>query len=158
MDIAPKMLDLAKLHAAEHQIGNVTFALGDDELSGVAGQFDFVHSFIVLQHIPPERGMPLLRKLLRLLAPGGVFALQLTFAKKRNLLMHEAPVASYYRRVGGVMHDLGALGGPAEGTVSMYDYDLNDIFALLSEFTGRPVAARPIPDDHLSLFMVGSIG
>ena len=158
VDIAPRMLQLAAAYAAEKSITNAELVLGDDALSRVQGGFDLIHSFIVLQHIPVARGMAILRRLLGLLSPGGIFAFQVTFAKRRELMIHEGPVARYYRRVGDVMHDLGANPSPGEGTVSMYDYDLNDICAVLSEFTARPMSLRLLPDSHLSVFVIGTVG
>lgn len=79
VDISPSMLAEAERNAKARQVGNVEWVLGDDHLGRVTGTFDLVHTFIVLQHIPPERGLHLFTRLVELLAPGGVGVLQLTY-------------------------------------------------------------------------------
>lgn len=73
-DIAPTILEHARRNAQEAGLHNVTFT----EPAELGEQFDFVCSLLTFQHIPPEEGYELIRTLLPLLAPGGVFALQLT--------------------------------------------------------------------------------
>jgi 2-polyprenyl-3-methyl-5-hydroxy-6-metoxy-1,4-benzoquinol methylase len=56
VDISSAMLEVAKQNCAERGIDNVNFVRSDDNLSRVAGKFDFIHSYLVLQHIPIRRG------------------------------------------------------------------------------------------------------
>jgi len=78
-DIAPTMLAHARENARGAALDNITF-ITSDELSGLCDrEFDFVCSLLVLQHIPPAVGYDIIRTLLRLLAPGGVAALHVTF-------------------------------------------------------------------------------
>lgn len=81
MDVSPSMLAEAKRNCEERSITNVTFALADDELSKVEGGFDLIHSILVFQHIPVERGRSILQRLLSRLNPGGVGVMDVTFAK-----------------------------------------------------------------------------
>jgi 2-polyprenyl-3-methyl-5-hydroxy-6-metoxy-1,4-benzoquinol methylase len=77
-DIAPTILVHAREKARNEGIENVTF-IECSELAHVAdGTFDFVCSLLVLQHIRAAAGYPIIRELLRLLAPGGIAALQVT--------------------------------------------------------------------------------
>jgi SAM-dependent methyltransferase len=81
-DIAPTMLAHARKNAEEAGLHNVTF-IESTQLAGLPpARFDFICSLLVLQHIPPRIGHPLIRTLLTLLAPGGVAALQATLAPK----------------------------------------------------------------------------
>jgi 2-polyprenyl-3-methyl-5-hydroxy-6-metoxy-1,4-benzoquinol methylase len=73
-DIAPSVLEHARKNVAEAGLSNVTFV----ETHELTGQFDFVCSLLVFQHIRPVEGYKLIRVLLRLLSPGGVAVLQLT--------------------------------------------------------------------------------
>jgi cyclopropane fatty-acyl-phospholipid synthase-like methyltransferase len=73
-DIAPSVLEHARKNAREAGLNNVTFV----ETRELRGQFDFVCSLLVFQHIRPAEGYKLIRALLRLLNPGGVAVLQLT--------------------------------------------------------------------------------
>lgn len=79
MDIAPSMLEEARRNCDAQQIGNVALVLSDDELSAAPGQFDLVHSCIVLQHIEIERGRRLFAALVDKVRPGGCGAIQVTF-------------------------------------------------------------------------------
>lgn len=77
-DIAPTILTHARQNAREAGLINTTF-IETSELSRLRdSQFDFICSLLVFQHIRPIDGYKLIRTLLRLLAPGGVAALQLT--------------------------------------------------------------------------------
>jgi len=80
-DIAPTMLAHAAANVQQAGLRNVTF-VGLDELANQpAGRFDFVCSLLVLQYIPPAAGSTIIRKLLNLLAPAGIAALHVVFAK-----------------------------------------------------------------------------
>jgi len=80
-DIAPTMLAHARQNAESGGLHNATF-VENRELAGLPGdQFDFICSLLVLQHIPPRTGYEIIRTLLRLLAPGGIAALHLTFER-----------------------------------------------------------------------------
>jgi trans-aconitate methyltransferase len=65
VDISPAMLALARRNVPEAEL---TAQLPDE-------RFDLVHSYLVLQHIPPRRGLEIVRRLRRCVAPGGVIAL-----------------------------------------------------------------------------------
>lgn len=80
VDVSDAMLAEARRNAERAGVTNVTFVRGDDSLSRVHGRFDFIHSYIVLQHIPVPRGEAITRRLLDLLDPGGVGALHYTYA------------------------------------------------------------------------------
>ena len=156
VDIAGRMLALAKTNAAKANLKNIKLVQSDDKLSEVKGQFDLVNSLIVLQHIPPERGLRLIRQLIERTCVGGIASLQLTYARERRFLPHEAPRARYYRRDGNAMIDLGTTEAehPA-GTITMFDYDLNDVFAVLGEFGGHPILSLPTNDDgHLGIHLI----
>ena len=82
LDVSRSMLDEAAKNCAARGLGNVRLLLSDDELSGLTGEYDLVHSFIVFQHIPPERGRVILRRLLDLIAPAGVGSIHVLYGKQ----------------------------------------------------------------------------
>lgn len=92
--------------------------------------FDWIVSLIVFQHIPPERGYPLLKALIERLAPGGCMTLQ--FALYRDPRHSAVPGG---RIVMGedftVVSNPGALRNLAKGEMVMFDYDLTVIAAIL---------------------------
>lgn len=71
LDISPSMLAEAEANARSLGASNVEFALADDNLSNAPGEYDFVNSYITLQHIPVRRGLPILSRLVRRVRPGG---------------------------------------------------------------------------------------
>lgn len=153
VDIAPKMLELCRRNAKAAGVKNIELAESDDQLTGVEGPFDFVNTYIVMQHIPPERGMRIVRTLIERLRIGGIASIQVTYAKARRFLKFEEPIAQFYRREGHAIVDLvDSDWTPPEGTITMYDYDLNHLFALMTRYSGHPMIVLPTGDDgHLGV-------
>jgi SAM-dependent methyltransferase len=81
LDVADSMLSEARNNRDLYRASNVELLKSDDSLSAVSGSFDLVHSTIVFQHLEPARGRELFRKLLSLLAPGGICAAHFTYGK-----------------------------------------------------------------------------
>jgi 2-polyprenyl-3-methyl-5-hydroxy-6-metoxy-1,4-benzoquinol methylase len=93
LDVSPSMLQEAQRNCDEHGVRNVRLIHSDDSLPTLTGSFDFIHSCIVFQHIPVDRGRAIFSKLLQHLCPGGVGAIQLTYSKTRFASTHGiAPV------------------------------------------------------------------
>lgn len=120
-DISPGMLSEARRLGR----GNVVYC---DEMP--AGKFGWINSFIVSQHIPPQRGMAILETLLDRLEPGGLISLQFSIYRDPP----PAPIfpefaalirRSSFRRVWRLLFPP----APPIGSVLMYDYDLTRICA-----------------------------
>ncbi|MGY4830594.1 methyltransferase domain-containing protein [Sphaerotilaceae bacterium SBD11-9] len=79
LDISPSMLAEAGANCRDRGVTNALLALSDDTLSAAPGQFDLVHSCIVLQHIEVTRGRTLFAHLVEKVRPGGCGAIQVTF-------------------------------------------------------------------------------
>jgi SAM-dependent methyltransferase len=156
VDIAPAMLALAAKHAKQANVTNLKLVQSDDELSQAIGEFDLVNTYIVLQHIPPQRGYQLIQRMISKLKIGGVGSIQLTYAKARRFFEHEQPKAAYYRRDGDVITDIVSTDWqPPEGTINMFDYDLNQVVAIISRACGHPVLMLPTNDDsHLGVHFI----
>ena len=77
VDISPTMI--RKAQELNSDLGNCCFVSNDKpQLQEFRdGQFAFIYSSIVLQHIPPPFSMRYVEELVRLLQPGGVFVFQL---------------------------------------------------------------------------------
>jgi SAM-dependent methyltransferase len=86
VDVSPSMLEEARRNCEQRGLRNIRLLHSDDGVSTLTDQFDLIHSFIVFQHIPIERGRVIFRKLLQHLRPGGVGAIHLTYSK-----IHYAP-------------------------------------------------------------------
>ncbi|QSX73554.1 methyltransferase domain-containing protein [Lysobacter arenosi] len=77
VDISPSMIAEARRNCDAAGVSNVTFIESDDGLSRASGEFDLVHSHIVLQHIPWRRGRVILQSLADRVSPGGCLAVQI---------------------------------------------------------------------------------
>jgi ubiquinone/menaquinone biosynthesis C-methylase UbiE len=133
IDISPSMIEEAKRNCREHGVDQVEFCESVDELSADAGNFDFVNSFIVFQHIRPKRGYAILEKLVGLLSEGGVGAIHLTYcdpAGRRARLMQW-----FYRKIPILWAVKNAREGRsfAEPMMDMAEYSINRVFRILQE-------------------------
>jgi SAM-dependent methyltransferase len=129
VDISPSMLAEARENA--RGLSNVAFAVSDDDLTAVGGRLDFVHSFIVFQHMPVGAGMSVLTAMLRLLDPGGVGALHFTYARDIGVL-HRVALKAVHTVPGMSMLLNFAQRRPLRTPLmQMNDYDLGDIAAAL---------------------------
>ncbi len=88
VDISPSMLAEAQRNCDRQGLNNVVLALSDDTLSAVQGQFDLVHTCIVIQHIEIDRGLKLFEQIVRRIAPGGLGAMHVTFAWDHHAANH----------------------------------------------------------------------
>lgn len=94
---------------------------------------DWVNSWIVLQHIPPARGYEILNQLWKLLTIGGYLSLQITLYKDASQvhgITRDVAAASYD---GDSMRVYAPAPQLEEGTMTMYDYDLNRLIAMFEQ-------------------------
>lgn len=84
VDVSAGMLAEARGRCASLGVVNARFVSADDSLSDVGEAFDLIHAFIVMQHIPPRRGMAILRRLIGLLAERGVCVLHFGYGEQRR--------------------------------------------------------------------------
>jgi SAM-dependent methyltransferase len=81
IDVSESMLAKARQHADAEGISNIEYRRQGD-LAGIEpGSFDLVHSVMVLQHIDVARGIDIFGQLVAAVAPRGIGAIQLTYAK-----------------------------------------------------------------------------
>ena len=133
VDVSQSMLLEAGKNCRARGVTNAELVRADDALSGLTGEFDFIHSFIVFQHIPVRRGERLAARLLDLLAEGGVAALHFTYCERASLARR---MIEWSRKsvplLGGLINVLH--GRPARSPLMQTNhYDLNRIFRLLHE-------------------------
>lgn len=80
IDISEHMLEEVRKNSIKYNIHNIETYISDDSLSCLQDvKYDFVNSYIVMQHIPVERGYTIFRQLLKNLNQGGVGVLHFTF-------------------------------------------------------------------------------
>lgn len=156
VDVAQRMLDRLEEHKKERREDRVKAVLGDDELSNVKDNFDLVNSFIVLQHIDPDRGLRIITRLMERVNPGGVAALHLTYGKSKKFWHHEARRAEFYRREGSWIKDLVPCDDARpQGAITMFDYDLNQVFATMAGIVRGPIISiQTNHDGHLGMQLI----
>lgn len=133
VDISDSMLREARKNCDERSLANVELVRSDDRLLNVAGTFDFIHSVIVFQHIPPERGIMILRAMIDRLAENGVAALHFTYARRASLARRAVhAMRKKVPLVNGLVNVV--QGRPLRyPLMQMNNYSLNRIFAVLQE-------------------------
>ena len=138
-DISKSMLQEAERNAQESQISNIEFLISDDKLLRLTGSYDFVHSYIVLQHIPVARGEMIFRQLLGRLAPGGVAALHMPIQRSVGAIRN---LTNFLRVRALPLHVISNLLQRRpwnEPLMQMNQYNMNSLFEILIEF-GIPQA------------------
>jgi 2-polyprenyl-3-methyl-5-hydroxy-6-metoxy-1,4-benzoquinol methylase len=129
VDIAESMRDLCQNRLSELALSHVKLVATPKD-AVIYGPFDWVNSFIVLQHIPPARGLELIGELAALVKPGGFFSLHVTCAREAHLI---PPFAEGFLRQ--QLRDMRArfLSKADLGRITMYDYDLNQVLKSLTQ-------------------------
>ena len=106
--------------------------MSDENLSKVEGKFDLIHSFIVFQHINPNTGEKIFKRMTEMLAENGIGVLQFTFH-------HSGDAASVFRfklyRDYPIIYRLRNLfkSQKHEPLMPMHEYNLNRLFLILKE-------------------------
>ncbi|WNC71199.1 class I SAM-dependent methyltransferase [Thalassotalea psychrophila] len=133
VDISQSMLDEANRNKEIQKIKNVNFFKSDDDFYNNNLTFNFIHSFIVFQHIPIKIGEQIFYKLLSKLVPKGVGVIHFTYGKKGkvNSLVKFArtyiPFTQYFIHLWKGKYATDPL-------MQMNHYDLNTIFNILHRF------------------------
>lgn len=130
VDVSVAMLERARQALTAY--GNVELATTAYAATELTQTFDLVHSYLVLQHIPPREGWPWLRWLAERVAIGGVLAVQLVVGDQRpvwrkaaSLTLRLVPGLRQARNVGQ--------GRPwREPVIPMYAYPLGQVQTLLA--------------------------
>ncbi len=140
VDVSPAMLEEARRNCREHGLENVALVQSDDTLSQVEGEFDLVHSYIVLQHIDPGRGTRIFFRLVDLLAPGGVGAVHFTYGWRNQIpgpsgaqpAAPTNPLQKIVRRISRRVRRAFEKPKPREDPeMQMNLYDLDTVFAMI---------------------------
>ncbi len=133
VDISENMLKEARLNAGKFDLNNVSFVKGDNDLTKISGEFDFVHSFIVFQHIEPKIGEAIFKKLVKMLSAGGIGVLHFTYFNNQNSWSQKIRFRIY--RDYSWTYKLRNLvrGKKNDFLIPMYLYDMNRLLLILQE-------------------------
>ncbi|HEY0106464.1 MAG TPA: class I SAM-dependent methyltransferase [Rhizomicrobium sp.] len=115
--------------------------------------FDWINSFIVFQHIEPQKGIAILKTLLSRLAPGGVVSLHFTIYRDSRI-WHRGIQELEFGRYDGKSY-LNFNRGPLRD-MPIYEYDLSEIVCHLNAAGIETLAMRHL--DHQGLHGVWIVG
>ena len=138
VDVSFSMLTEARVNADRMGVENAGFIASPDFFSSIDGTVDhqfysFIHSFIVLQHIPPTKGYQIFSDLLERLEPGGVIAIHFPYFRRVTALRK---LANYVRVRSRLLHSVGNLVQRrpfAEPPMQMNRYDVNRLLLICHE-------------------------
>jgi len=132
VDISKSMIMEAQKNCEKLGIRNATFIMKDTWFSQGKKCIDFIHSYIVFQHIPPKKGEKILKKLLDSLNLNGVATLHFTYAWETSLIKKILHWAQ------GEIPGIHQLSNLLKGRslhypfMRMFNYDLDWIFEILN--------------------------
>jgi SAM-dependent methyltransferase len=133
VDISPGMLEVAKQNCSERGIDNADFVRSDDQLTQVTGKFDFIHSYLVLQHIPIRRGEKIITQLLDRLNDEGILAIHLPFARRDSALRKSIHFLRRNFSPLSALINIFRRKPRNEPFIQMNSYDVNHLLISLSE-------------------------
>lgn len=152
VDVSPAMLQVARMHLAD--VPNVDFV---ENLAALEAnqRYDLVHSYIVIQHIRPRQGYPIIVALLDRVAPGGFFALHMTIGDLRltrrvlNSLRYRIPPLHWAYNI--------VRGRPwREPVAEMNRYDFARLMQLVKGQYQEALAVREFDHNgHVGVFIIG---
>ena len=153
VDISDAMLDEARLNAERQRVSNVAFQSPEEALSITVPDLDFLHSYIVFQHIEPAVGMEIARTLLRRLKSGGIGSLHFTFHRKASFVRRLSHVLR--KRMIGFNAIVNWLQGKplSEPMIPVHEYDRRALLQLFRD--GGCEVVHSFETDHAGL--VGSV-
>ena len=132
VDLSTNMLKEAEKNAVSNDISNVRFEQADQFPDDIKETFDFIHSFIVFQHINPKQGIKIFESMVKMLETDGIGVLQVSFF--RNLKRKNRFTNALYRNFQFVHRVRNfILRKKDDPFIPMYAYDLNKIFKILQD-------------------------
>lgn len=134
LDISASMLAEAQKNCELNHLQNIELIKSDDDFSGIVGKkFNFMHSFIVFQHISPKRGEKILKNMLNHLESSGVGVLHFTYHREASTVEKVKEWVNRYIPFGHNFINL--IKGKAFNYpfMQMNRYDLNRLFFILQK-------------------------
>ncbi|MBS7807928.1 class I SAM-dependent methyltransferase [Variovorax sp. PCZ-1] len=132
-DVSDSMLSEARKNCESQSIVNANFIKSDDHLSSITGQYNFILSHIVFQHIPTERGEQIFQALLQRLDENGVGVVHFTYAKQRVPNTTIASLIRKYLPYGSNFLNLTRGKKFFAPQMQMNSYDVNRLFSMIQK-------------------------
>ncbi|KAF0152403.1 MAG: type 11 methyltransferase [Ignavibacteria bacterium] len=132
VDVSKSMLEECRINCEQNNIVNYRLVEANHEFFRDSEKHDFIHSFIVFQHIPKRRGELIFSSLIDRLTDKGIGVLHFTFAKKTivrkilELIRNNVPLISNIINLLKRRHILYPV-------MQMNSYDLNKLLGVLQK-------------------------
>jgi ubiquinone/menaquinone biosynthesis C-methylase UbiE len=155
VDVAGQMLREARKNCAERGVENVTFLSTAEFVDAPDASADFVHSFIVLQHIAPRAGYRFIEKLVSILQPDGIGVIHVCFSDGRSRLRRLLSGLKVNLPGAARLHALLSGQSVACPAAHMYTYRLPRVFKVLHEGNCHRLGCRfTLHGKHLGVVLV----
>lgn len=130
VDVSSTMVAEATKNALAKGVENVDFVQDNDGFQDSDETFDFVHSYIVIQHIDPKIGYDIFESLVKKVKENGIGVLQVTYhnpspIKSKIAVEIYKKVPLIYRLRNNIKNQ------KEEMLLPMHSYDLNKLFRIL---------------------------
>jgi len=134
VDVSESMLTEARNNCARRGLKNVSLVTSDDRLSQVPGGFNFINSYLVFQHIPPQRGERIFAALVDRLEEGGVGVVHVTYRRNSTILKRFLHWARKTVPLFNGLINAAVLRKPfSYPMMQMNEYNLERLFSLLQD-------------------------
>lgn len=133
VDVSPGMLAQARENCKKFAVTSARLLNFDEFDSLEPCSFDLVHSFIVFQHIPVPRGELILKKLITLIAEGGVGAIHLTYSNPLPALRRAIEALRHRVRLAHGLLNLVQRQQFSRPRMQMNSYSMNRILDILMD-------------------------
>jgi 2-polyprenyl-3-methyl-5-hydroxy-6-metoxy-1,4-benzoquinol methylase len=133
VDVSSHMLQEARRNCEIRGIENVELVGSDDSLSIVPGTFNFIHSYIVFQHIPIERGERLMRNLIQRLQENGIGVIHFIYytdASRISKLLYRMRKSSKLFHTLMNIREGSSVNNPL---MQMNEYNINNLLLIMQE-------------------------
>lgn len=144
VDVSERMLAEARRNCLEAGAANVDFMTATSFLANpdAVCAADFVHSYIVFQHIAPTLGLHVTEVLLRRLVPGGMGALHYSLGRETTLAQRVINPLRRWVPLANALVNV-ARGRPSgEPLVPVFDYDVAALLRLFQRHGCMPVCLQ----------------
>ncbi len=95
VDVSDSMLAAVRTHCDKRGVTNIATARADDALSAIPPQRNLVHSYLVLQHVAPSRGLRMIGAMADRVAADGYLAFQIYMGCNANPVLRSLVRLSY---------------------------------------------------------------
>lgn len=133
IDVSDGMIQETARNCDQMGVTNFEVVKSDGDSIGFDHQVDFIHSFIVFQHIPVRRGMHLFKELLNHLRDGGIGVVHFTYYQTGSALRRFVYTIVTNSKIMSGLRNVAKHRPISYPVFEMNMYDTNELFRCLQE-------------------------